>query len=137
MEIRTVLFVDDEEAILHSLERDLIDEPYNKLFTISCKEALEILKREEVHVIITDLRMPEMSGLEFIRIIKKEYPHIIRMVHSGYGQDAALQTAIDQGEIYILIPKPLELRGNFKKLIQRAVDHYNLQNKCETVRQKN
>lgn len=137
MEMRTVLFVDDDEAILHSLERGLIDEPYNKLFTNSCKEALEILQREEVHVIITDLRMPEMSGLEFIGIIKKDYPHIIRMVLSGYGQDAALQTAIDQGEIYILIPKPWKTGGNFEMLIRRAVEHYNLQNKRETVRQKN
>ena len=66
MEIRTVLFVDDEEAILHSLERDLIDEPYNKLFTISCKEALEILLREEVHVIVTDVRMPNIDGQELL-----------------------------------------------------------------------
>ena len=135
IEKRTVLFVDDDEAILHSLERGLIDEPYNKLFTSSCKEALEILKREEVHVIITDLRMPEMSGLEFIKIIKKEYPHIIRMVLSGYNQDPALQMAIDQGEIYILIPKPWKSGGNFEKLIRRAIEHYNIQNERQTIPQ--
>lgn len=135
VEKRTVLFVDDDEAMLHSLERGLIDEPYNTIFTTSCKEALEILHREEVHVIITDLRMPEMSGLEFIKIIKQEYPHVIRMVLSGYGQDPALQTAIEQGEISILIPKPWKLGGNFEKLIRRAVDHYNLKIECNTVSQ--
>ncbi len=56
VEMRTVLFVDDDEAILHSLERGLLDEPYNKLFAKSCKEALEILQQEEVHVIVTDNR---------------------------------------------------------------------------------
>ncbi len=137
VENRAVLFVDDDEAILNSLERGLIDEPYNTLFTKSCKEALEILKREEVHVIVTDMRMPEMSGLEFIKIIKKEYPHIINMVLSGYGEEAALQNAVDQGEIFKLIPKPWKLRGNFEKLILRALEHYNLQNERETVRQKN
>ena len=137
VENRTVLFVDDDEAILHSLERGFIDEPYNTLFTKSCKQALEILRQKEVHVIVTDMRMPEMSGLEFIKIIKKEYPHIIRMVLSGYGQDAALQTAVDQGEIFKLIPKPWKLRGNFEKLIRRAIEHYNLQNEREMVRQKN
>jgi two-component system response regulator HupR/HoxA len=129
VEMRTVLFVDDDEAILRSLERGLIDEPYNTLFTNSCKEALEILQREEVHVIVTDMRMPEMSGLEFIKIIKKEYPHIIRMVLSGYDNDATLQTAVDKGEIFKLIPKPWKLGGNLEKFVQRAVDQYNLQNK--------
>ncbi len=137
VEKKTVLFVDDEEAILRSLERGLLDEPYNTLFANSCKEALEIMQREEVHVIVTDMRMPEMSGLEFIKIIKKEYPHIINMVLSGYGEEAALQNAVDQGEIFKLIPKPWKLRGNFEKLVQRAIDQYNLQNERETVRQKN
>ena len=137
VEMRTVLFVDDDEAILRSLERGLIDEPYNKLFTKSCKEALEILRREEVHVIVTDIRMPEMSGLELLRIIKKEYPHIIGMVLSGYSEDAALQTAIGQGEIFTLIPKPWKLRGNFETFVRWAIEHYNHQNERETVRQKN
>jgi len=135
MENRTVLFVDDDQAILRSLERGLLDEPYNKLFTTSCKEALEILKRQDVHVIITDLRMPEMSGLEFINIIKIEYPHIVRMVLSGYNQDPALQNAIDQGEIYILIPKPWKSGGNFQMLIRRAIEHYNIQNEYKTIPQ--
>jgi len=111
--------------------------PYNRLFTNSCQEALEILQREEVHVIVTDMRMPEMSGLEFIKIIKKEYPHIISMVLSGYGDETALRSAVDQGEIFRLIPKPWKLRGNFEKLILRAIEHYNLQNEREAVRQKN
>ena len=136
LENRTVLFVDDDQAILRSLERGLLDEPYNKLFTTSCKEALEILKRQDVHVIITDLRMPEMSGLEFINIIKIEYPHIVRMVLSGYKRDTALQNAIDQGEIYILIPKPWKSGGNFEKLIRRAIEHYNIRNKSETIPQQ-
>jgi len=128
VEKRTALFVDDDEAILHSLERGLIDESYNKVFTKSCKEALEILRREEVHVIVTDIRMPEMSGLELLRIIKKEYPHIIGMVLSGYKEDATLQTAVEQREIFKIIPKPWKLGGNFETFVRRAIEHYNLQN---------
>ncbi|MBC8468413.1 MAG: response regulator [Planctomycetes bacterium] len=134
IEMKTVLFVDDDEAILRSLERGLMDEPYNKLFTKSCQEALEILKQEEVHVIVTDMRMPEMSGLEFIKIVKKEYPHIIMIVLSGYGEEAALKTAVEQGEIFKLIPKPWKLKRNFEKLIRQAIDRYNLQNGHETVK---
>ncbi|MFX0201965.1 MAG: response regulator, partial [Candidatus Hodarchaeota archaeon] len=62
VEMRTVLFVDDDEVILRSLERGFWEEPYNKLFANSGKEALETLQREEVHVIVADRRMPEMDG---------------------------------------------------------------------------
>jgi CheY-like chemotaxis protein len=128
-EKRTVLFVDDDEIALQSLERGLLDESYNKLFVKSCKEALEIIQREEVHVIVTDMRMPEMTGLELLRIVRKEYPHIIGMVLSGYEQDAALKKAVEQGEIFIrLITKPWKLRdADFEMLVRRAINHYNLQ----------
>ena len=132
---RTVLFVDDDEMVLRSLERGLLDESYNKLFTKSCKEALEILKREEVHVIVTDMCMPEMTGLELLRTIRKEYPNVIGMVLSGYEQDTELQTAVDQGEIFKLIPKPWKFGGvDFESLVRRAVNNYNLQGKHNTVR---
>ena len=84
METRTVLFVDDEEKVLASLKRGLLDEPYEKLFATSGKEAIELLKQNEVHVIVTDMKMPEMTGLELLRIVKREYPHIVRVVLSGY-----------------------------------------------------
>jgi len=128
VEKRTVLFVDDDEIVLQSLERGLLDESYNKLFVKSCKEALEILQREEVHVIVTDIRMPEMTGLELLRIVRKEHPHIIGMVLSGYKQDAALKTAVEQGEIFKVITKPWKLGDvDFEMLVRRAINHYNLQ----------
>ncbi|HUU19650.1 MAG TPA: response regulator [Sedimentisphaerales bacterium] len=132
VEKRTVLFVDDDEVVLLSLERGLQDESYNKLFVRSCNEVLEILQRQEVHIIVTDMRMPEMTGLELLRTVRKEYPHIIGIVLSGYDQDATLQTAVDQGEIFRLIPKPWKIGGvDFETLVRKAVDHYNLQSKCK------
>ena len=131
-EKRTVLFVDDDEIALQTLEKGLLDESYNKLFVKSCKEALEILQREQVHVIVTDMRMPEMTGIELLRIARKEYPHIIGMVLSGYEQHTALPTAVDQGEIFRLIPKLWKLgEVDFDTLVRRAIDHYNLQSKCK------
>jgi CheY-like chemotaxis protein len=135
VEKRTVLFVDDDEIALQSLERGLLDESYNKLFVKSGKEALEILQREQVHVIVTDRRMPKMTGLELLRIVRKDYPHIIGMVLSGYEQDTALKMALDQREIFRLIPKPWKFgEVDFETLVRRAIDHYNLQNKCNTAR---
>jgi two-component system response regulator HupR/HoxA len=126
MENRTVLFVDDEQKILKSLERGLLDEPYNKLFTTSGKEALEILQKQPVHVIVTDMKMPEMSGLKLLKIVKQQYPDIVRIVLSGYTQVTTLLTAINQGEIYRFITKPWKLEEEFKTIVRQAIEYYNL-----------
>jgi len=137
-EEKTVLFVDDNEELLRSLERGLLDESYNKLFATSGKEALEILKRNKVHVIVTDMLMPEMTGLELLKIVSKEYPDITIMVLTGYEMNTELRNAFEQGEIFKLIPKPLwKLGGKFERLIRRALDLSNLQKESEIVRQKN
>lgn len=130
MEKKTVLFVDDEEKILASLKRGLIDEPYKTLFASSGKKAIEILRQNQVHVIVTDMRMPEMSGLELLRAVKEEYPNIIRMVLSGYTQVSTLLTAINQGEIFRFITKPWKLEEEFKPAVRDAVKHYDFQNQC-------
>lgn len=131
-EKKTVLFVDDDEAILRSLKRGLLDESYNKLFAKSSKEALRVLKRKKVHVIVTDMRMPEMAGLELLRIARKEYPDITGIVLTGYELDTELQNAVDQGEIFKLIPKPLwKLGGKFERLVRRALLRSNLQSEHE------
>ncbi len=137
MKIRTVLFVDDDETILRSFERGLLDELYVQLFAKSGQEALEILKKEEVHVIVTDMCMPGMDGLELLKIVREMYPHIVMIVLSGYTDMSALLKEFDQGEIFEFVPKPWNLEKELKKIVRKAIEHYNLQNECETVRQKN
>ena len=126
---RTVLFVDDDDVVLRSIARGFIDEPYNICFAKSGEEALEILRQQEVHVIVTDMRMPDMDGSELLKIVTKEYPNIVKMVLSGYTSTTALMTAIHQEGVFRSIPKPwslLEGEG-FRAIIRRAIDHYNLQ----------
>jgi len=132
MEERTVLFVDDEEKVLTSLKRGLLDKPYKTLFASSGKEALEILRRNQVHVIVTDMRMPEMGGLELLKAVKEEYPDIIRMVLSGYTQVTTLLTAINQGEIFRFITKPWKLEEEFKPAVREAVEYYNFQSQRDS-----
>ena len=129
--------MDDEEKVLRSLKRGLLYETYNTLFANSGKEALEILQREEVHVIVTDMRMPEMDGLDLLEIIRKMYPHIVSIVLSGYTEMATLQKAVNQGEIFKFIPKPWKLEGELKKVVREAIEHYNLKSDRDTVRQQN
>jgi len=124
MSQRTVLFVDDEEPILRSLKRGLIDEPYNCLFANSGKEALKMIDENQVHVLVTDMRMPEMGGLELLKIVKEKHPQIVRVVLSGYTQIGTLLTAINQGEIFKYITKPWKLEDDFKPSIMAALEYY-------------
>jgi CheY-like chemotaxis protein len=135
VENRTVLVVDDDEKTLMSVKRGVIDEPYKTLFALSGKEALEILKREKVHVIITDMRMPDMSGLELLVIVKHEYPRIVRMVLSGYTQKTTLLTAINRGEIFRYITKPCKLEREFKPVVREAIRYYDLHNVREDLKE--
>jgi DNA-binding NtrC family response regulator len=133
MDKKTILFVDDEVKVLNSLRRGLIDEPYETLFADSGKKALEILEQKEVHILVTDMRMPEMSGLELLKIVREKYPRIIRIVLSGYTQIATLLTAINQGEIYKYITKPWQMEEEFKPAIRQAIEFYDLNNKQDVV----
>ncbi|MEJ5260467.1 MAG: response regulator [Anaerohalosphaeraceae bacterium] len=128
MENPTVLFVDDEVRLLQSLRRGLMDEPYLCLFANSGAEALEILKKNKVHVIVTDMRMPEMNGLELLRKVRELYPDIVRMVLSGYTQITTLLTAINEGHIYKFITKPWKLEEEFKPMVREALKYYDTKN---------
>lgn len=134
-EKNTVLFVDDDQIVLRSIKRGFLDEPYNQLFAKSGREALEILQKERVHVLVTDMCMPEMDGVELLKIVREQYPHIVKIILSGYTDMSVFQEEFNQGEIFKFIRKPWKLEKDFKKVIQQALDHYNLQNECEAIPQ--
>jgi len=133
MQERAVLFVDDDEIFLQILERNLKDEAYDKHFAGSCAEALDILQREEVHVIVVDMVMPRMDGLELVKIVKKEYPHIVSIVLSAYAQPADVMTVMLRQGIYKYIPKPWTFDGDFIAVVREAVDNYDLLRKHENI----
>ena len=133
MENRSVLFIDDEEKILKAIERCLLGEPYQKYYAKSGQEALEILKRKEVHVIVVDMVMPEMDGLELLEIVKKQYPNIINMVLSGYAQPVKTMMAMCEVGIYRFISKPWTYDDDFRAIIRQAINNYDLQNEHEDV----
>ena len=135
-EKKTVLFVDDDELTLRSIERCLLNKPYHKIFAGSIKEVFEVLERNEVHIIITDMLMPEMTGLELLRAVRKDCPDIVGMILTEYMQDAELRAAEENGDIFKLIPKSWNHKENFEKIILEAIDHYDLRNGCGTVTQK-
>lgn len=101
-----VLFVDDEENVLRSLNRLFYDKDYNIITAKSGKEGLEILKTNEVAVIISDQRMPEMSGADFLEHAKSISPNSVRIVLTGYADITAAIDAINKGGAYRYISKP-------------------------------
>ena len=126
METRTVLFVDDEIEILNSLKRLLRAEPYQSFFAESGQEALGILERETIHVIVTDLGMPEMDGLALLKQVQERYPDIIRLVLSVHGDRDSILNAINRGNVYRYIFKPWD-NVELKLTIKQAIDQFNLQ----------
>lgn len=123
MGIKTVLFVDDQEEILFLIKRMLKDEEYNKLFASSAREALKIMENNSVDVIVTDMIMPDMSGLELLEILKIKYPEVVRIVLSGYSQVSSILLAINSGDIYRFITKPWKIDDQSKKIIKEALQY--------------
>ena len=132
MEKRNVLFVDDDVIVLQSLERGLIDELYNKYFASSCNEALEIIQREKVHVLVTDMCMPVMSGLELLREAKKVHPDMMCIALSGYENDQEVKNAVDRGEIFTVMKKPWKLNSaSFEKTVRLALEQFDIDHEQE------
>ena len=104
----TVLLVDDEANILSSLKRTLRREGYDILTAESAAEGFSLLARNDVQVIISDQRMPEMNGTEFLSGVKSLYPAKVRMVFSGHSEISAVTDAINKGAVYRLMLKPWE-----------------------------
>ncbi len=119
---RTLLLLDDEENILTSLNRLLRRDGYKILKTTSASAAFELLAEHPAGVIISDQRMPEMNGTEFLRRVKQIYPDTVRMVLSGYTDLKSVTDAINEGAVYKFLTKPWDddlLRANIQEAFQR------------------
>lgn len=118
----TVLCVDDEPYILQSLKRLLRKENYYLLTASSGTEALELLKKNEVHLVVSDQRMPDMSGTEFLSCVKDAYPHIMRIILTGYTEVDSITESINKGHIYKFFLKPWNdntLKLEFRQVLEQ------------------
>lgn len=117
----TVLLVDDELEILDSLRRTLRDETYRILTTVSATEALRRIEQGGVDLLLTDLDMPEMSGLELLHRVRSQHPDVVRMLLTGHASlDSAIQ-AINDGEVHRYLTKPWA-KGELRETIRQALD---------------
>ena len=122
---QTLLLLDDEENILRALARVLRRDGYNILTANRAQDAFALLAKHDVQVILSDQRMPEMNGTEFLSRVKDLYPDTIRIVLSGYTDLKSVTDAINQGAIYKFLTKPWN-DEQLRATIAQAFQHYNL-----------
>jgi response regulator RpfG family c-di-GMP phosphodiesterase len=102
----TLLFVDDEASILSSLRRLFRPHGYRILTAGGGAEGLGVLAKESVDLVISDMRMPEMDGAQFLEQVRDRWPGVVRILLTGYADIASTVAAINRGEIYRYIAKP-------------------------------
>jgi len=118
----TIMIVDDEPANVRALRRVFSSE-YDVITAGSGAEALEKLQQEDVAVLITDQRMPEMTGIELLKRSVSIRPRMVRIILTGYSDIEALVEAINSGQVYKYVTKPWS-NEDLKLLVRRALEHY-------------
>lgn len=122
-----ILYIDDEKENLESFSIALWMH-YDISIAQNAMDARRILKEKDIKVVITDQRMPEETGLEFVNNIFSDYPDIIYMVLTGYTDIEVVIDAINHGNIYRFMTKPWDLQ-EMKQSIENALETYNLRKK--------
>ena len=119
-----ILVIDDEVEILRALKRQF-RRKYEVHVAAGAEEGYGIMAAHEIQVIISDQRMPGMTGTDFYRIVKAEYPDAIRLILTGYADITAVIASINDGNIFRYILKPWD-PVELESIISQAFEHYNL-----------
>jgi DNA-binding NtrC family response regulator len=120
----TLLSVDDEPAILKALSRVVRDDGYRVLTALDGEEALRVVASELVDIVLSDMDMPGMTGLDLMVRLRRNHPAAVRLLLTGRGTLAAAVDAINEGEVYRFMTKPWdidELREVLRQAAARAM----------------
>jgi response regulator RpfG family c-di-GMP phosphodiesterase len=117
-----VLVVDDEGEILYSL-RGLLRKDYEFHTAQSGYEALRVLERVPIDVVVADQRMPEMTGVDFLSQVRARYPDVTRLLLTGYADLPAVIGAINQGQVFRYLTKPWDTE-ELRLVLRKAVEQH-------------
>jgi putative nucleotidyltransferase with HDIG domain len=134
MHRHAVLFVDDEINILKAVKRLLRNEPWEVMCASRPQEALEMLDTAAVQVVVSDQRMPEMSGVDLLSAVRERHTDVVRMMLTGYTEMNVAVEAINRGEIFRLITKPWN-DEELKATLRQAFDHFDLKEEIKRLNQ--
>ncbi len=121
----TVLCVDDDSSILNSLKRLLRKEDYQLLTASGPSEGLLLLEKNRVSLVITDQRLPQGGGVDFLTAVREKYPDIIRTVLTGYTHIDTIMESVNKGHVYKFILKPWNDQ-NLIMDIRQCLEQYEL-----------
>ncbi|MGD9188524.1 MAG: ATP-binding protein [Desulfobacteraceae bacterium] len=121
-----ILFVDDEQHILNALKRCLHKEPYQCVFTDSGAGAMAMLAQQPFSIVVSDMRMPKMTGVELLKQVASQYPQTMRLVLSAWADSSEILDAVNEGHIYRYIIKPWDDRA-LRLVLRQAVEVKELQ----------
>ena len=137
MELHTfaILYLDDEQDNLISFKA-VFRRHFNVFTAINAAEAFNVLDTNKIDLTISDQRMPELSGVEYLEQVKEKFPGIIRMLLTGYSEIQAVIDAINKGQIYYYATKPWKFE-TLKVIFDNALDAYSLKEKNELLIHQN
>ncbi|MDE2027134.1 MAG: hybrid sensor histidine kinase/response regulator [Candidatus Omnitrophica bacterium] len=130
-----VLFLDDEQSIVDGLQRLFMRESFGVFATTNVNEARDVLAKEKVKVVVSDYRMPEVSGVKFLGEVKDKYPDVVKILFTGYTDFSAAEEAINVGEVYRFISKPWKTT-ELLHTIRQSIEHYDLVLEAKTKREE-
>jgi response regulator RpfG family c-di-GMP phosphodiesterase len=119
----SIMFVDDEQGILDAIRRTVKSGPWALLFAPSGPVALKLLEEHDVSVVVSDLRMPIMDGIQFLRKARKLRPRAIRIILSANSERESVITAAVNGEVWRYIIKPWE-EEHLLETLRLATEEY-------------
>jgi len=118
-----ILFIDDEEDFLSLIPQIFNDQPYEIVLAIGGVKGIEMIKEGTFSVVISDLMMPDIHGIEVLRIAKDLCPNAIRMGYSAYFEQKVVSTAIEEGVIWKCLAKPMD-NEDLISAVKEAVEKY-------------
>jgi len=118
----SILYLDDEEQNLISFQA-LFRRQYNVFTTTSAHEAVDILNNNDIQIIFSDQKMPEVSGVEFFETILPDFPHPVRILLTGYADLEAVIDAINKGQVYRYVAKPWDA-NELAICVENALEKY-------------
>lgn len=120
-----ILVLDDEENILNSIKRIFMDDPFDVVTTTDANKALELFAAHPIKLVMSDQRMPQSSGVEFLTKIMEARPEVLRVLFTGYSDLATIEDAINKAQIYRFISKPWNV-NDLRMTVLQGVSHFDL-----------
>ena len=118
-----ILLIDDEVEFLDMIKLLFEQEDYNIYLSTNAKDAFNIMDKIRIDLIISDNKMPDVLGIDLLKMVKSKYPDTMRILMTGFPETKIFKDAINEGEVYKIITKPVDI-DDMKVVVKRALEHY-------------